>query len=96
MRLISLGGSPLGELSTMQESTEIKDILIELRDTQRAHLDEYRKAAERSIELQERAVKRQEQIAKTYRVALAVSAILITGIIILIIYLLSYMNTRYR
>jgi hypothetical protein len=80
----------------MQNPDEIKDILIELRDTQREHLAEYKKAVQRSIELQERAVKRQEQLAKTNRFALIVSAVLITGIIGLIFYLLSYMPARYR
>ena len=80
----------------MQDSNEIKEILIELRDAQREHLAEYKKATQRSLELQEKAVMRQEQVAKTYRIALAVSAVLITGIVCLIIYLMSYLNTRYR
>ena len=80
----------------MQESNEIKELLTELRDAQREHLAEYKKVTGRSLELQERAVKRQEQLAKTYRIALIVSAVLITGIVALIIYLMTYMNTRYR
>ena len=80
----------------MQNQDEIKQILTELRDTQREHLAEYKKAAQRSLELQEKAVKRQEQLAKTYRIALIVSAVLITGIVGLIIYLMTYLNTRYR
>jgi len=80
----------------MQESNEIKELLTEIRDAQREHLAEYKNVTGRSLELQERAVKRQEQLAKTYRIALVVSAILITGIVALILYLLTYLNTRYR
>ena len=80
----------------MQESSEIKEILTELRDAQREHLAEYKKVTGRSLELQEQAVQRQEQLAKTYRVALIVSAVLITGIACLIFYPLSYMPARYR
>ena len=80
----------------MQESNEIKDILIELRDAQREHLDEYKKVTSRSIELQEQAVGRQKQLIKTYRVVVTVAGVLILGIIGLLIYLLSFMNTRYR
>ena len=80
----------------MQNQDDIKQILTELRDVQREHLSEYKKVTQRSLELQEKAVKRQEQLAKTYRLALIVSAVLITGIVGLIIYLMTYLNTRYR
>ena len=80
----------------MQNPDEIKQLLTELRDTQREHLTEYKKVTQRSLELQEKAVKRQEQLAKTYRIALIVSSVLITGIVGLIIYLMTYLNTRYR
>jgi hypothetical protein len=35
-----------------RESDEVKELLAELRDVQREHLDEYRKVTQRSLELQ--------------------------------------------
>jgi hypothetical protein len=48
---------------TNQERDEIQKLLREIRDTQREHLAEYRQVTQRSLELQQRAVARQEQIA---------------------------------
>jgi hypothetical protein len=78
----------------MEQSDESIALLREIRDIQREHLEEYKAAAERSIELQQRAVGRAESIGKVYRIALAVSAVLITGIILLIVYLLSFLPRR--
>ena len=76
----------------MEKPDEIADLLREIRDINREHLDEYKAAAKRSIELQQQAVKRAETIGKTYRIALTVAAILVTGIIILIFYLMSFLR----
>lgn len=76
----------------MEPSDEIIELLKEIRDGQREHLAEYKTVTTRSIELQERAVKRAESIGKVYRIALTVAAILVTGIIILIIYLMSFLR----
>lgn len=76
----------------MDRSDEIIELLKEIRDVQSEHLAEYKAAAQRSIELQQRAVNRAENIGKIYRVALVVSAVLIIGIIILIVYLLTFLK----
>jgi hypothetical protein len=76
----------------MDRSDEIIELLKEIRDVQSEHLAEYKAAAQRSIELQQRAVNRAENIGKIYRIALAVSAVLIIGIIVLIFYLLSFLR----
>jgi hypothetical protein len=76
----------------MERFDEVAELLREIRDINREHLEEYKAAAERSIELQQRAVKRAETIGKTYRIALLVAAILVTGIIILIVYLMSFLR----
>ena len=78
----------------MQDQNEITELLREIRDGQREHLEEYKKAAGRSLEMQERGLTRQAQIGKTYRVALIASAALIIGIILLIIYLMSFLPRR--
>jgi hypothetical protein len=80
----------------MEDQKRIEKLLEEIRDAQRDHLEEYRRVTGESLELQKRAVARQEQLARTYRVALLCSAILIIGIIALIVYLLQFMPSRYR
>jgi hypothetical protein len=76
----------------MERSDEIIELLREIREGQREHLAAYKAAAQRSIELQQRAVSRAENIGKIYRVAMTVSAVLIMGIIILIVYLMSFLR----
>jgi len=80
----------------MEEQSRTEKLLEEIRDLQRENLDEYKRVTTQSLEMQKRAVDRQEQVAKIYRIALIVSAVLIIGIIALIFYLLQYLPTRYR
>jgi len=72
----------------MQESGEIKELLIELRDVQREHLAEYRKVTQRSLELQQQAVTRQEQLGQLYRRVVVACALLVIFIVVNIIYLM--------
>jgi len=72
----------------MQDSDEIKKILIEIRDAQLEQLAEYRKVTQRSLELQQRAVTRQEQLGRLYRMVVLVGALLIVPLIVLLVYLL--------
>ena len=82
-------GRASGNISAiMRESDEIKGLLTELRDVQREHLAEYRKVTQRSLELQQQAVTRQEQLGNLYRRVLAAGAILVIFIVIIIVYLL--------
>ena len=80
----------------MQESDDIMKVLTEIRDCQREYLEEHKKVTQRSLELQQQAVSRQEQLGKTYRVALIVSAVLIIGIVAVLMYVMSYLPPRYR
>jgi hypothetical protein len=48
----------------MNGEHELRQLLTEIRDTQREHLAEYRRVTERSLELQRRAVARQEQMGQ--------------------------------
>ena len=80
----------------MEEQSRTEKLLEEIRDLQRENLDEYKRVTTQSLEMQKRAVDRQEQVAKIYRIALIVSAVLIIGIIALIFYILQYLPTRYR
>ena len=71
---------------------EIRDILQEIRDLQRAHLDEYKRVTERSLSLQEQAlaqqgqaVARQEWFARRYRLVLIIAGLCVaTGIAIIV------------
>ena len=71
------------------EGDEIRQLLKEIRDTQREHLAEYRRVTERSLELQQRAVARQEQMANVYRRLLTVGGGLVAALLVLLVYLLA-------
>ena len=73
----------------MDGGDEIRQLLREIRDAQREHLAEYRRAAERSLDLQQRAVARQEQIAQTSRRLIGVGGILVVALLVLLVYLLA-------
>ncbi len=75
----------------MDHSEEILQVLREMRDAQRQHLEEYRKTATRSMEIQEQSVQRQIQAVRIYKRALAAGSVLIIGIVALLIYLLRYL-----
>ncbi len=80
----------------MEGQDRIEKLLEEIRDAQRESLDEYKRVTSESLELQKRAVRRQEQLGKTYKVALVASALLVVGIVALIFYVLQFLPTRYR
>jgi hypothetical protein len=72
----------------MESGEEIRRLLQDIRDAQREHLAEYRRTAERSLELQQRAVARQEQIGQIYRRLILVGGILVAALLTLLVYLL--------
>jgi hypothetical protein len=74
----------------LDKPDEIERLLTEIRDTQREHLGEYRRIAARAVELQERAVARQEQLARIYKGALLASAALVLGLLLLIAYVMRW------
>ena len=73
----------------MKESEGIKELLGAIRDTQREHLSEYKRIAERALELQAQSVKRQEQIGNLYRRIVVVGLGLIVFVVVLIVYVLA-------
>jgi ferric-dicitrate binding protein FerR (iron transport regulator) len=72
----------------MEVDDEVRRLLQDIRDAQREHLAEYRRVAERSLELQQRAVARQEQIARVYRGLVFAGGILVAALLGLLVYLL--------
>ena len=80
----------------MEDQSRVEKLLEEIRDAQRESLEEYKRVTSQSLELQQKAVNRQEQLGKTYRIALLASAILVIGIVILIFYVLQFLPARSR
>jgi hypothetical protein len=72
----------------MEDSSDIRRLLEEIRDTQREHLAEYRRVTQQSIELQQRAVTRQEQVSLLYRRVVLTGGALVVALVILLVYLL--------
>ena len=73
----------------MDGGDEIRQLLREIRDAQREQLAEYRRVTERSLELQQRAVARQEQIGHFSRRLFAVGGVLVVALLALLVYLLA-------
>jgi hypothetical protein len=73
----------------MDGGDEIRQLLREIRDAQREQLAEYRRVTERSLELQQRAVARQEQIGHFSRRLAGVGGILVVALLVLLVYLLA-------
>lgn len=70
----------------MEPNEEMLGLLREIRDVQTEHLAEYRRAAERSIALQEEGVARYERLARLYRKVL----VAVFGVIgLLVVYVLT-------
>jgi CHASE3 domain sensor protein len=70
------------------DTDEIGRLLKESLDTQREHLAEYRRVTERSLDLQQRAVARQEQMVQVYRKLLIIGGGLVSILLMLLVYLL--------
>ena len=72
----------------MEGGDDIRQLLREIRDAQREQLAEYRRVTERSLELQHRAVARQEQIGHLYRRLVVVGGVMMAALLVLLVYLL--------
>jgi len=72
----------------MDNDDRVVTLLQEIRDAQREHLAEYRKVAQRSVELQEEAVARQQSYGNMYRRIVAVGAVMVAILLGLLVYLL--------
>jgi CHASE3 domain sensor protein len=70
------------------ESDDVRQLLREIRDAQREQLAEYRRVTERSLELQQRAVARQEQLGQLYRRLLVAGGGMVAVLLVLLVYLL--------
>ncbi len=81
-------GAPPEETEPMADD-DIRRLLREIRDGQREHLAEYRRVAERSLEIQQAAVARQEVVRKvSKRLALVVGS-LVVALLALLVFILA-------
>ncbi|HKW50662.1 MAG TPA: hypothetical protein VJQ53_02925 [Candidatus Eisenbacteria bacterium] len=73
----------------MDNTDEIRKLLEEIRDVEREHLAEYRRVTTLSLELQQRAVARQEQFGRVSRMVFLVGGLVAAALLALLIYLLA-------
>lgn len=69
------------------ESEGIERLLEEIRDVQQEHLAEYRTVTRRSLEIQEAAANRADQISRLYERALLVGGVVVAVFILLVLYI---------
>ena len=72
----------------MRESDEVKELLTQIRDLQREQLTHYRQVTQRSLELQQQAVTRQEQLGRLYRIVVLAGSILVLLLVLLLVYII--------
>jgi hypothetical protein len=65
----------------MSQGEEQGRLLGEIRDLLAAQLEEYRRVTGESLEMQRRAVARQEQLGRLYKRALVACALLVVALI---------------
>ena len=70
------------------QGDDIRQLLREIRDAQREQLAEYRRVTERSLELQQRAVGRQEQLGQIHRRLLVAGGSVVAVLLVLLVYIL--------
>jgi len=78
----------------MESDGRIEKLLEEIRDTQREHLAEYRRVTAESLDLQRRAVQRQQDLGRMYTRIVGLGAGLIVVLMGLLLYVLVRMGPR--
>ena len=78
----------------MENNDRIVRLLEEIRDAGRDQLAEYRKVTEQSLELQRKAVERQEKFAAVYRRVLLSGGIMVLALLVLLAWLLVRWGSR--
>jgi ferric-dicitrate binding protein FerR (iron transport regulator) len=72
----------------MESDDRTHRLLEEIRDAQRDHLAEYRRVTQRSLDLQQRAVDRQQELGRLYRRVVVLGGGAIVVLMVLLLYLL--------
>ena len=71
----------------MDGDDDLRQLLRDIRDAQREQLAETRSAAERSLELQQRAIAQQDELRRLYRRLVLVGGSLVAVLLALLIFL---------
>ena len=72
----------------METGDDVRRLLEEIRDVQREHLAEYKRVTQQFLELQQRAVGRQEQLSGVYKRIVLIGGALVAALLALLAYLL--------
>ena len=72
----------------MEANDRTHKLLEEIRDAQREHLAEYRRVTQQSLDLQQRAVDRQQELGRLYRRIVLRGGGLVVVLMALLLYLL--------
>lgn len=72
----------------MESGDEVRKLLGEILEVQREHLAEYRRVTARSLELQQRAVERQEQFGRISRRVFLFVGFLVAALLTLLVFIL--------
>ncbi len=72
----------------MEPDGRTQKLLEEIRDAQREHLAEYRRVTQQSLDLQQRAVDRQQELSRLYRRIVLLGGGLVVVLMVLLLYLL--------
>jgi len=72
----------------METGDEVKQLLAEIRDLQREHVDEYKRVAHRVLELQHEGAGRQAGAIRVARRMYLVAGVMIVTLSTLLVYLL--------
>ena len=72
----------------MEPEDRTEKLLEEIRDAQREHLAEYRRVTQQSLDLQQRAVDRQQELGRLYRRIVMFGGLLFVVLMVLLLYLL--------
>jgi len=73
----------------VENTDEIRKLLQDIRDVEREHLAEYRRVTTLSLELQQRAVARQEQFGRISRLVFLIGGLVAAALLALLVYLLA-------
>ena len=71
----------------MNENPRTEQLLSEILETQRAHLEEYKRVTSQSLDLQRQGVDTQSRHVRLYRRVLYVLAIVLAGLVVYIAWL---------
>lgn len=73
----------------MEDNDQVRQLLQEILAVQREHLAVHKRVTAQSLELQQRAVARQEQVSGLYRRVVLVGGILLVAVLGLLAFLLA-------